>query len=424
MGEAREREVVVVGAGAAGLWAAAGCARAGRDVLLLEKTPRTGTKVLASGGTRCNLTTSLPPDAAARLFGSKGERFLRRAFQALTPRDVREHFHALGVPSEEHALEKVFPTSGRALDVRDALEGDARAAGAELRVEAPLRALRPDGDVWELRLASDELVRARAVVLCVGGQSYPRTGCTGDGYAWLRELGLRVVEPVPALVPLASPASWVRELTGIALQDVELRLLDAEGARLGRRRRPIVFTHHGLSGPGAMDLAEPVAREAARARAADERPRAHRLELDLAPDHSWEQLRAILIERAARPGNQLLVKSTPVELPRRVAEAVLRQADIDVEGRCAQLDKSARHRWIQALKALAVPVDGTLGFERAELTAGGLALPEVHPGTMAVRGHAGLYVCGELLDLQGPIGGLSFQAAFSTAELAARALRG
>src|SRR5688572_3321115 len=134
-----EARVIVIGAGAAGLWAAAAAARAGSSVLLLEKTPRTGTKVLASGGTRCNLTTTLGPDEAARLFGPRGERFLRPAFRALPPRLVRERFDRLGVPTVEAPLEKIFPASQRAKDVRDALEGWARGAGVELRLDAGVR---------------------------------------------------------------------------------------------------------------------------------------------------------------------------------------------------------------------------------------------------------------------------------------------
>ena len=426
MGESRAndaaREVVVVGAGAAGLWVAQGAAQGGRDVLVLEKTPRAGTKVLASGGTRCNLTTSLPVEDALRLYGPRGERFLRRALRTLSPWDVRERFAEWGVPSEEHPLDKVFPRSGRARDVRDALRGAALGAGAELRTNAPVRALARAGSHWELRLESDESVLAREVVLCAGGKSYPKTGCTGDGYAWLRALDLKLVRPVPALVPLTSPAAWVRELTGLDLQEVELRLTDVDGRKAGRRRRPVVFTHHGLSGPGAMDLAEPVAREEDLAREEGRAVRPLRLELDLLPDHDWEELRAALIEGVRRPGNPQLARIVPGGLPRRLARASLVQAGLEPEARCASLGKSARHAWIQALKALVVPVDGTLGYDKAELTAGGLDLRAVDPGSMAVRSHPGLFVCGELLDVQGPIGGLSFQAAFSTAELAARAL--
>ena len=414
---AARHDVIVVGAGAAGLWAAARAAERGLGVLLVEKTPRTGTKVLASGGTRCNLTTTLGPDEAARLFGRRGERFLRRAFRALSPAAVRERFDALGVPTVEAPLQKVFPASQRARDVRDALETWARDAGATVRTGCPVRAVEPAGDAWRLRLGDDAVLETPRLLLCPGGRSYPRTGTTGDGYGWLADLGLPVVEPVPALVPLTSPEAWVHDLAGVALQTVDVRLVDGAGGVLGRRSRPVVFTHRGLSGPGAMDLSEAVARRGAEPRT---------LELDLVPGRSREELHELLVESAGlagAPGVGQALARRGVELPpRRLLARVAVQAGLDpVQPRVNALSKADRHRWIEALKRLAVPVEGTLGWDQAEVTAGGLDLGALDPGSMAVRGAPGLFVFGELLDLAGPIGGLNFQAAFATAELAARA---
>jgi len=282
---AHTADIVILGAGAAGLWAAAVCARSGRDTLVLEKTRRTGTKILASGGTRCNLTTTLPPRPALRLFGPEAARFLSPAFKALPPERVREHFHALGVPTvTEPELEKVFPASQKAMDVRNALEGDARRFGAVIQTGRPALDIAPDPLGWRVQTPTGD-VTCRALLLCTGGQSYPKTGTTGDAYAWLRALSLRVVHPVPALVPLTSPAEWVRALTGIAV-DAEARIGDH------RRRRPVLFTHHGLSGPGAMDVSEAAARSQGPCVA----------HLDLLPDLSWEALREQLIAAAGQKG--------------------------------------------------------------------------------------------------------------------------
>ncbi|MEM7311005.1 MAG: aminoacetone oxidase family FAD-binding enzyme [Planctomycetota bacterium] len=414
-------DLVVVGAGAAGLWAAARAAELGRAVVVLEKTARTGTKVLASGGTRCNLTTTLRPDDAARLFGPHGERFLRRAFRQLPPAAVRERFAALGVPTVEAPLEKVFPASDRARDVRDALERWARGAGAEIRFNAEVAAVEAGDAGWTLRLADGEALSCATLFLCPGGKSYPRTGTTGDGYPWLEALDLPVVEPVPALVPLKSPAGWARALSGVALQDADVRLVDGAGRVRGRRTRPVVFTHQGVSGPGAMDLSEPVAR-----RAADEELL---LELDLVPAVERDELRAALIAGAALPGAPALPGALARVLndapPKRLVGAAARQAGLgDEPPRANALNRAGRHDLVEALKRLRVPVDGTLGWDKAEVTAGGLDLRAVDPGSLRVRGREGLFVFGELLDLSGPIGGLNFQAAFATAELAARAAAG
>ena len=165
------------------------------------------------------MTTTLGPDEAARLFGKKGERFLRHAFRTLTPLDVRGRFEEWDVALEEAPLEKVFPRSGNARDVRDALEAAARSAGARIELGAPVEGIGRDGDRWRVDLEDGMTLGCDALVLAAGGMSYPGTGTTGDGYGWLRDLGLEVVDPVPALVPLTSPEGWVRDLTGIAWQE-------------------------------------------------------------------------------------------------------------------------------------------------------------------------------------------------------------
>ncbi len=421
-----ESEICIVGAGAAGLWAAAVAARAGRRVLLLEKTPRTGTKVLASGGTRCNLTTTFDVRAAADLLGREGSRFLAPAFRALSPSDLRARFEGLGVETVEEPLEKVFPKSGSAREVRDALELDTKAAGARILLAAGVESLSPvegagqGSSGWRIAITGDREVRCSRLIVCPGGMSYARTGTTGDGYRWLSDLGLPIVEPVPALVPLSSPAAWVRELAGVSVQDVEARIVDSGGRVLGRRRRPVLFTHRGVSGPAAMDLSVHVARAEATARRAKTPVAMHHLMLDLSPELPREALRSLLIDAAARPGLPTLSRALPKQLPGRVIEAVANQAGLGaIDPRVNGLDRESRHRLVEALKGLDIPIDGTLGFDCAEVTAGGLALTHVDPGTMRVRGYRNLYACGEILDLAGPIGGLNFQSAFATAEVAA-----
>lgn len=425
------RDVVIVGAGAAGSWAAWRTAGEGvDDVLLLEKTPRLGTKILASGGTRCNLTTTLGPDEAADLFGTSGGRFLRRAFRILPPKKLREYFHELGVPTLTAPLEKVFPQSGQAKDVRDALVNAVNMTGVEMRLNMHVVSIVPVQDAdhsWRVELAGGTAIGVKRLVLATGGQSYAGTGTTGDGYPWVRKLGLGFVAPAPALAPIKSDEKWVHELSGNSLQDVELRLVNAKGKELGRRRRPLLFTHAGVSGPGAMDLSGIIARtlqDGGPAKIAGWCLRA-----DLLPDVSREQLREVLIAVAALPGAPLLAKGLPIvlaqrfpllELPsKRILHEVFAEAGLSARSGHQALTKSARHDLIEALKGLQIPVSGTLGYDKAEVTSGGLALRSVDPGTCRVRGQENLWVIGELLDLDGPIGGLNFQAAFATGEACA-----
>ena len=400
--------MVVVGAGAAGLWAAEVAARGGAEVLVLEKTGRTGTNVLASGGSRCNLTTTLSAGEAALWFGPRGARFLRPALQAVPPEEVRRRFAVWGVPTVEAQLEKVFPASQRARDVRDALEGAARHAGATIELQASVAEVQPG---WRVALDDGRTYEADALILATGGRSYARTGTTGDGYPWLAALDLPIVETVPALAPLTSPAPWVQELSGVSLPDAVVRLHDPAGRVLMERARPLLFTHRGVSGPAAMDVSSHVARASTPLE----------LRVDLVPELDRGALRARLIEAASAPGAPRLGRLLP-GVPRRVLAAAAAQAGLAPNPTVSGVARAARHGLVEALKALAVPVDGTEGFDRAEVTAGGLDLRAVNPRTMEVNSRPGLFVVGELLDLDGPIGGFSFLAAFATGELAGRAV--
>lgn len=406
-------QILVLGAGAAGLWFSWRAALAGAEVLLIEKTPRTGTKILASGGTRCNLTTSLDAGDAARLFGPRGARFLRHAFEVCPPSRVREVFEELGVPTEDAPLDKVFPRSGRARDVRDALESAARAAGVRIRCDSAALGLSREDGGWLVKMR-DGVVRAPSVVVAVGGLSFASTGTTGDGYCWLQDLGLELVPATPALVPLTSDSPWVHELAGIAWQDGEARLEDANGKVLGRRRRPLLFTHLGLSGPAAMDLGGVVAALGARGM---------QLLLDFFPDETREQTRARLIEGAGLPGAPRVSRCLGSPLPKRLMNAVAQAAELSgPDPRAVSLDKAARHRLVEVLHGLKIEISGTRGFDVAEVTRGGLSLHQVDPFTMGVNGLPGLTVLGEMLNLDGPIGGLNFQVAFACAEVAALAV--
>jgi predicted Rossmann fold flavoprotein len=404
-------DVVVVGAGAAGLWAAGTAASRGRRVLLLEKNRRTGVKILASGGGHCNVTSTLPVPPLLEAFRREGARFLAPSVRALPPLEVRRALEGLGVPTCEGPLEKVWPVSGRARDVADALLARARAAGAVVAGGAAAIDLRREGGGFVVRTRRGDVAAPR-VVLTTGGRSYPKTGTTGDGYAWLEALGHTIVRPVPALVPLVVEVEWVRALAGISIEARTFVTLD--GRTVAERTRPLLFTHTGLSGPGPMDVS----------RWFEVEPPWHRpvLHLDLLPARAEDAVRADLLQAvAARPGERV-ARALPGDLPARLAESVCAAAGVAPERRAAETSKAERHALVGALKRLVLPVAGTRGFDFAEVTAGGVALDEVDPATLASRRVEGLHVAGEILDVDGPIGGFNFQAAFSTGDAAGRAV--
>src|SRR5947209_9093230 len=248
-------DVVVVGAGAAGLMAAIRAAEAGRRVLLLEKNRRAGVKILMSGGTRCNLTHDTDERGIVEAFGANGK-FLHSALAALGVRDLIELFEAEGVATKVEETGKVFPVSNRATDVLGALLRRLQRSGATLALEEPLLDLRRS-EVGFTLLTPKRTLHAGRVVLTTGGQSYPGSGTTGDGYRLAAQFGHTIIPPRPALVPVTTSAPWVAELRGLTLPDVAVRVLDGE-AVLGRRRGSLLFAHFGLSGPVVLDVSRAV----------------------------------------------------------------------------------------------------------------------------------------------------------------------
>jgi predicted Rossmann fold flavoprotein len=417
-------DLAILGAGAAGLLAAIRAGEMGKRVVLIEKNRRPGVKILMSGGTRCNLTNarglrnlrviSGPIDPAydprqaqgsrsiQAAFGENGK-FLGPALKALGVEATVELFEAEGVATKVEGNGKVFPASDRATDVLDALLRRLGRSGARLLTSAPATAVDPTDDGFEIRLP-DSSIQARQVVVAVGGQSYPGCGTSGDGYAIARRFGHMIVEPRPALVPLRVDAEWVPGLKGLTIPDLTASIRAPTGPALLERREAMLFAHFGLTGPAILDVSRAVARH--------DGPDRLDLALDFLPDVRPETLSQTL-QAAARSGKRAVATLLPESIPRRLAEALLVSAAIPPGRTGPELSREERQRLIGALKGLRLPVSGTLGFAKAEVTSGGVALDEVEPATLESRIQPGLHFIGEVLDLDGLIGGYNFQAAWS-----------
>ena len=365
-----------------------------------------------SGGTRCNLTHATDKWGIVRAYGDQGN-FLHSSLAALSPSDLVALIEAEGVPTKVEETGKVFPVSNRATDILDALLRRFERSGAELALAEAVTSIERHENSF-LVTTPGRLIPAENVVITVGGQSYPGSGTTGDGYAWAAALGHKIVRPRPALVPLTTSETWVHQLSGLTIPDVSLKLGILQDKGSTRTRGSLLFTHFGLSGPVVLDISRQVTALPDRCPVA--------LLVDFLPDQKADALDQEVREATAADGKRQVAGLLMDRLPRRLIEALFMRAALPLELRGAEFSKSSRAALIKALKETAIPITGTRGFAKAEVTAGGVSLDEIDSRTMQSKLVPGLYFAGEVLDLDGPIGGYNFQAAFSTGVLAGQSV--
>lgn len=403
-GRDRGLPVVVVGAGAAGLVAAIFAASHSR-VLLLERTADGGRKILISGGGRCNvLPAEMQPE---RFVTDSSPNLLRRMLRAWPLAEQRGFFEReVGIPLKlEAETAKLFPVSDRARDVRDGLVDLARRHGVEPSFETTLTELRPTGAGWTVVTSRGEFA-AGAVIVATGGLSVPATGSDGMGLRLLEGLGIRAHPTYPALTPLLAADKPHAALAGVSLP-VEIRA--SWQGRTARSRGGFLFTHRGYSGPAVLDVSHLAVRSRLQGDSADGAARLRVAWTDLDAGQ-WTQL-------IGGAGGRLL-NVLAHRLPRRLAERLLQDAGVPADRLTAELRRSERTRLLEALTSFPLPWTGDEGYRKAEVTGGGVALEEVDPRTLECRSRPGLFLCGEVLDAFGPIGGHNFAWAWATGRTA------
>lgn len=406
--------VIVVGAGAAGLATGIFAGRAeSPDVLVMDGARKPGAKILVSGGSRCNVTNSIVTEAD---FNGGNPRIIRRILRGLTVAETVAFFGELGVPLHEEPGGKLFPDSNRSRDVLDALLRGCAAASAtvlpEHRVTAVTRT--PAGF---LVTTSRGTFTTSTVVLATGGRSLPKSGSDGAGYELARLLGHTIVEPTPALAPLVLAAvddgAIHPQLSGVS-HDAALDLWIA-GKRAVEIYGSLLWTHFGISGPAALDMS----RHWLRARLGGDEVE---LTARLAAGVGFEEIDRRLMAVAAERPRTSVQNALSAMIPASLAEVVTRCVALDGGVRLAQLARDDRRQLAHALTRWALPVVDSRGYSYAEATAGGVPLTEIDPATMESRLCPGLFVVGEILDVDGRIGGFNFQWAWSSARVAARAI--
>jgi predicted Rossmann fold flavoprotein len=397
-------DTVVVGAGAAGIVAAI-FASAGSAVTVIERTRDGGRKILISGGGRCNiLPVALQPE---RFVTESPTHLLRGMLRAWPLAEQREFFERdVGIPlTLEVGTGKLFPVSGRAKDVRDGLIEVARRRGVQFRWDTSLTGLAPSSRGWRVQTTRGE-IDARAVVLATGGLSVPKTGSDGTGLDLATRLGHSLHDTYPALTPLLAEPATFASLSGVSLN---VRLRAKWRGKSAEASGGFLFTHRGYSGPSVLDLSHVAVRSRM---SGDDRAAAAVLRVAWTTKDASEWQR----ELSASPG--LVLTTVARHLPQRLAEQLLREAGVPLDRRTAELRRGERAALIEALTAFVLPWIGDEGYKKAEVTGGGIALDEVNPGTLESRRHRGLFLCGEMLDAFGPIGGHNFAWAWSTGRAA------
>ena len=404
--------VIVIGGGAAGMLAARRAAECGAKVTLLEKNDRLGMKILISGGGKCNLTHDGPMEDVRAKFRPNEARFLKPSFYRFTNRDFLAILHDRGMETYVRPDGRIFPVEpANAKDVAALLTGYIEESGVAIRYGASVTSLVAEEGRMKAVQVGTETLPASRVVVSTGGSSYPATGTTGDGWPWLCALGHTVVPLRAALAPLYL-AEAAPQWSGVALRDTVLRARPGGGGKeFMRWQGDLLFTHKGLSGPTALGVSREVA----------ERDSASAVEADLAPSLTWEELQADLRKQAKDNPRKTVGALAAPFVPARLLEPLLAAADVSAETRGAYLTAKALNKLVSTLKAWPLGTVRHVPLERGEVVAGGIALDEVDSSTMRSKRIGGLFLCGEVLDIAGPVGGYNLQAAWSTGWVAGEA---
>lgn len=396
-------KVAVVGAGAAGLVAASFAAAGGAETILLERTRDGGRKILISGGGRCNVLPSVL--APERFVTDSPAHLLRGMLRSWPLHDQRRFFEdELGIPlALEEESGKLFPRSNRAKDIRDGLVAFAQAKGVTIQFDTTVTGITQASGGFVITTSQGDVACER-IVLATGGLSVPATGSDGTGLEIARRFGHAMIDTYPALTPLLDDTESHVSLAGVSL---DVRLRAKAGTRVTESFGGFLFTHRGYSGPSVLDISHLATRGGApviRAQWADRT--AAQWEADFTPRSPADTSVAAIIAR---------------HIPARLGEHLMAQSGIPPDRRTSSLKRTERLALIEALTSYALPWSGDEGYKKAEVTGGGVALNEIDPKTLESRRTPGLYLCGELLDAFGPIGGHNFSWAWATGRAAGTA---
>ena len=398
---------IVIGGGAAGMFAAITAAKRGQKVLLLEKNDRLGRKLLITGKGRCNVTNNCASQEVLQNVPRNG-RFLYSAMTAFPPEKTMAFFEERGCRLKTERGNRVFPVTDKSQSILDCLLSELHRQKVTVKTARVGDILTRDGHVAGVRTQNEEIA-ANWVILATGGASYPATGSTGDGYGVAAALGHTIIPPEGSLVPLETAGNDCQEMQGLSLRNVGVKLLNAKGKVLYKDFGELLFTHFGLSGPTILS---------ASAHLHPMEPGKYTIHIDLKPALSEQQLDARLLRELEAHKNKIFANSLEELLPQKLIPVAVERSGIPGETRCHSVTKEQRRALLGLLKDFPVEVEGFRPLAEAIVTSGGVSLREISPKTMESKLVGGLYVAGELLDADAYTGGYNLQIAFATGKLA------
>lgn len=402
-------KILVVGGGAAGMMAAVTAARNGKKVRLIEKNEKLGKKLFITGKGRCNITNAADIED---LFSAvvSNPKFLYSSFYSMTNDQVIDFFEELGVKTKVERGGRVFPESDHSSDVIRALEQEMKRLGVEIRLRAEAEEiLAEDGRVTGVRLSSGKELHADAVIIATGGISYPSTGSTGDGYRFARECGHKVTDLSPALVPMEVKEWYARELMGLSLRNVEIRITDGK-KKLYEEFGEMLFTHYGVTGPVILSASSIVGKKL--------REHPLTLHIDLKPALTEEQLDKRMLREFEANHNRQFKNAVDSLFPSKLKPVIVELSGIQEDKKVNEVTKEERLHFVRLIKDFSMTLTGMRGYNEAIITKGGVSVKEIDPGTMESKLVNGLYFAGEVLDLDAVTGGYNLQIAWSTGYLA------
>ena len=406
------KRVVVIGGGAAGLMAAVIAGREGAKVTLLEKMNYVGKKMGITGKGRCNITNACDMSEFIKNTPGNGK-FLYGAYERFTNEDLLQLLHDAGLETKVERGGRVFPASDSALDVRNTFMKLMKHYGVDVHLEEPVKKLLVNDGVVTGVVTDKETYHADAVVIATGGKSYPATGSTGDGYMLAAQVGHKITDIRPSLVPIVTEESWVKDLMGLSLRNVELSVV-AKNKVQAKMFGEMMFTHFGITGPIVLSLSHTVGKLMR-----NKNIGTIGLDINLKPALSPEILDKRLQKDFDLYSKKQLINGMKDLLPSRLIPLIIELAGIDPQKPINQISKEERQQIGYMLQHMPLTVKGLRPVEEAIVTAGGISLKEFNPKTMESKLVKGLYGAGEVLDIDAFTGGYNLQAAFSTGYVAA-----